>query len=1119
MKRNIIITVLVLIACCIQPALGQPGCPGIDAGPNQVVSCASPCTTLNATYLATGLTSTYSATSIPYSPPFAFNNGTPIIVNIDDTWSSAITLPFNFCFYGTAYNQIIVGSNGLISFDVSGAGGYCNWSFTDACPSANLPLNAIFGVYEDIDPTHQGLVNWQFAGTYPCRMLVVSYYQVPYYGDQNSVNTAHCQGQSLYATSQIVLYESTNVIEVYVKDKEICTDWNSGNGLIGIQNSTGTLGIAAPGRNTSQWTAHNEAWRFTPNGPANYTVTWWNGSTQIGTGASVMVCPSLPTTYTAQIEYDVCSGNNVIVTDQATVTVTSSLTVTATPSISNICPGGNVSITASASNPNTTYQWSGGAGTGSTVNVSPAGTTTYTVTGTDNNGCQGVALATVNVNPGPVITVSPASPTVCYGTPVTITASGAINYIWSPSTGLSGTSGSTVIANPTSSITYTLSGIDSITTCSGSVLIPFMVIPLPVINAGPDTTICNSGAAQLHGSGGLIYQWSPSTGLSDPNIANPIATPAVTTTYILTASAANGSILLNGDFQQGNVGFYSDYTYSATVNNESYYYITPNPNSWHGMFSACPDHTTGTGNMMVVNGSSTPNTSVWCETVNVTPNTDYAFSCWLESVYSISPAILQFSINGVLLGTPFNASSTVCQWNQFYSLWNSGSNTTATICIVNQNTALSGNDFAIDDISFSPLCEGSDSVTVTVANPTSSTSSTDVYCYNGSDGTATVTMIGGMSPYYYIWSTSPVQNTQTATGLSSGIYMVTVTDGVGCVVYDTVSIGEPTELVVDLTGTTPALCFGGSTGSATVSVSGGTIPYSYAWSYTSSTGPTAVGFPAGNYFVTVTDDNNCQVIVPFSISQPPQLVLNMTPQDEGCLNNCDGSILAGVSGGIPPYSYQWSSTSSTANQIDNLCAGNYSLTVTDSNNCTVSINETIGTNTFIEALADAFPPTGVVPLTVNFHFSGSGATTYQWNFGDGDSSYLENPTHVYTADGIYTVTLTVNSGYPDFCEEVYTIVITVILPSTIFVPNIATPNNDGSNDVFKVKSQSLAIEQMTIFNRWGRKVFAWDGVGGSWDCKTESGGEYASGTYFWVLYARGNDGIEYNLNGTLTVLR
>lgn len=103
---------------------------------------------------------------------------------------------------------------------------------------------------------------------------------------------------------------------------------------------------------------------------------------------------------------------------------------------------------------------------------------------------------------------------------------------------------------------------------------------------------------------------------------------------------------------------------------------------------------------MIINGSSDPNTSVWCSTVSISPNTDYIFSAWICSVHPNNPAELQFSINGNLLGSTFNAPSAVNQWSQFYTLWNSGSNSSATICIVNQNTAATGNDFGIDDISF-----------------------------------------------------------------------------------------------------------------------------------------------------------------------------------------------------------------------------------------------------------------------------------------------------------------------------------------------------------------------------------------------------------------------------------
>lgn len=1107
MKKLLIL--LISGSSLLMPGLvsGQPGCPGIDAGSNQTVTCATPCATLNANPLATGLTNTYSVSSIPYNPPYPYSTGTPISVGTDDVWSSLITLPFTFCFYGNSYTQIVAGSNGVISFNAAYASGYCPYSFSVSCPSASLPLNAIFGVYHDIDPAVGGNMYYAILGTYPCRTFVVNYNNIPMYS---------CT--SIRATHQIVLYESTNVIEVYIANKPLCSGWNSGNAIVGIQDAAGTTGITAPGRNTTPtWTASNEAWRFTPAGAPNYSVTWWNGGTQIATGTSVQVCPTTTTTYTAQVEYQTCFGTPVIETDQVTITSNNTLSVSVNPVSTNSCPGDPVNLSASSNDPTTTYEWSN-TQTGSSISVNPTVTTSYTVTGTASNGCQSVAISTVNVYSGSTITVTPSAPGICQGGSVTMTASNGSNFTWSPATGLSGTSGPVVTATPSASITYTVSGNNN-NGCPDFALVPFNVIPSPLISAGADTTICTGGSAQLEGSGGLIYNWSPATGLSATDIANPVATPAVNTTYTLTAYAANGSVLANGDFESGNTGFTSSYIYSPTIYNENYYYITNNPQSWHPGFNTCPDHTTGSGNMMVINGSNVPNTDLWCTTVSVVPNTDYAFSCWLQSVHPTSPAILQFSINGSLFGPVFNANPVACIWDQFYEVWNSGSNTTATICIVNQNTTLSGNDFAIDDISFSPLCPGTDYVTVSISNPSASTTVTDAACYNGSDGTATANLTGGVSPYTYVWSTSPAQTGQTATGLSAGSYSVTVTDDAGCTASSTASVGEPTELLFNLVSTSPALCFGGSTGSASVTASGATPPYSYAWSYGSSTGPNAGGFPAGNYSVTVTDDNNCTASIPFTITQPPVISIILDALDEGCLGSCTGSLSASVSGGHPPYFYQWSGSSSVSPSISNLCAGNYTVSVTDSNGCLMTQSGIVGTNTLIDADASAFPLVGLIPLDVNFSYDGYGAGLYFWDFGDGSTSTLMNPEHTYTDDGTFTITLTVSSGAPDSCVDVFTFTIMAYRPSSIFIPNIATPNDDGINDDFLVKSESLQEEQMVIYNRWGRKVFEWNEIGGKWDCKKENGGDIANGTYFFVFYARGNDGVEYNKNGTLTILK
>lgn len=243
------------------------------------------------------------------------------------------------------------------------------------------------------------------------------------------------------------------------------------------------------------------------------------------------------------------------------------------------------------------------------------------------------------------------------------------------------------------------------------------------VNAGDDVWLCAPPSpAELNGSidgDFLNFTWSPTTGMSGANTLNPTVTVTGNATYVLTGRAVdlNLNLIVNGDFESGNTGFTSDYMYSpGNLVPEGVYNVLTNPQDDHPGFAPCPDHTSGSGNMMVINGSGTPNQNVWCQTVNVQPNTQYAFSAWVATVVAASPALLQFSINGNTIGPIFNAPNSTCNWVNFYQLWNSGANSTATICIVNQNTVLGGNDFALDDIVFSPVCTVTDTVQVFVVN-------------------------------------------------------------------------------------------------------------------------------------------------------------------------------------------------------------------------------------------------------------------------------------------------------------------------------------------------------------------------------------------------------------------
>ena len=245
------------------------------------------------------------------------------------------------------------------------------------------------------------------------------------------------------------------------------------------------------------------------------------------------------------------------------------------------------------------------------------------------------------------------------------------------------------------------------------------------LDAGPDQFICEPDIVQLDGEadGDVLFTlWTPSTGLSDPDILDPTADVTNTITYTLTGwgiDPNNPNIIINGDFENGNTGFSSDYVYvqdQPVIQTEMVpagtYTIIDNPFLVHEAWAECEDHTPGTGDqMMLINGELALQ-NFWCQTVNVLPGTYYNVEAWVSSVHPTSPAVLQFSINGTPIGPIISAPSQLCEWIPFNALWNAGSNTTAEICIINLNTTEFGNDFALDDISMVALCEVSDEVTI-----------------------------------------------------------------------------------------------------------------------------------------------------------------------------------------------------------------------------------------------------------------------------------------------------------------------------------------------------------------------------------------------------------------------
>lgn len=248
------------------------------------------------------------------------------------------------------------------------------------------------------------------------------------------------------------------------------------------------------------------------------------------------------------------------------------------------------------------------------------------------------------------------------------------------------------------------------------------------VDAGPDLVICAPGGeVVLEGAvtGNVVsVEWTPHNGLNNPFILQPTADISGPASYTLTAFGIDpdaSNLVVNGDFEAGNSGFTSDYTYLADMPgfqelDEGEYSVLPNPYDVHGGFTPCVDHTSGGGNMMVINGAADFQ-NVWCQEIEVSPDSWYNVAAWVASVHPTSPAILQFSINGNNIGPVVNAPFFPCVWTPFNGQWYSGSSTTATMCILNQNTTLLGNDFALDDISMVELCMMEDEMSIALTDP------------------------------------------------------------------------------------------------------------------------------------------------------------------------------------------------------------------------------------------------------------------------------------------------------------------------------------------------------------------------------------------------------------------
>lgn len=280
-------------------------------------------------------------------------------------------------------------------------------------------------------------------------------------------------------------------------------------------------------------------------------------------------------------------------------------------------------------------------------------------------------------------------------------------------------------------------------------------------------------------------------------------------------------------------------------------------------------------------------------------------------------------------------------------------------------------------------CTYSDQSAVT--SPTSlslNTSSTNVTCFGGTNGTAMTIPIGGTTPYVYKWSDPAGQTTSKATGLGTGKYYVTVTDGGSCIAIDSVTITSPPQLSGTVQ-TLATLCFGSKDGSATINAFGGKQPFQYTWSDMGATIAMRNDLAAGMYNVTVTDANGCTLeLNNITISSPATASISLSATDVSCFGGKDGTTTANANGGSGNWIYKWNDVLQQDLQTASfLVAGTYTVTATDAKGCTiidsVKVNEPneIIVTSKVDNVSCFGGSDGQISLTAN---GGNGALTYTW---------------------------------------------------------------------------------------------------------------------------------------------
>jgi hypothetical protein len=692
---------------------------------------------------------------------------------------------------------------------------------------------------------------------------------------------------------------------------------------------------------------------ITAGGTPAYAYSISGGAAIDVLGNATNLCSGI--TYTITVtDANNCTGTTTIqlnAPNAPTISINTTTPVSCVPG----CDGTATTITVGGT-PVYAYSISGGAAIdalGNATNLCSG--ITYTITVTDANNCTGTTTIQLTAPNAPTIsintTTAPTCVPGCDGTATTITVGGTPAYVYS----ISGGAAIDALGNATNlcdGITYTITVTD-INGCTGTTTIQLTAPNAPTITINTTTAPtcvpgCDGTATTITAGGTPAFVYSISGGAAIDALGNATNLCAGTV-YTITVTDANGC------------------TGTTTIQ-----LTAPNAPTISINTTTAPTCVPGCdGTATTITAGGTPAyaysisggaaidalgnaTNLCAGTVYTITVTDANGCTGTTTIQLTAPNAPTISINTTTAptcvpGCDGTATTTTVGGTPAYVYSISGG---ATIDALGNATNLCAGTVYTITVTDANGCTGTTTIQLTTpASPTVSiTSQTNVSCFGVCDGTLTVSGNGGVLPYSFTISPAGAQGPiGTFTGLCAGAYVVTITDANGCTGTVNATITEPNLLTIAVTAFTNVTVFGGNDGTITTLAAGGTPGYVY----TINPNPVgAVQAPAGNftnliagcYTITVTDANGCTATTSQCITEPPIGILTAVATNESCFGACDGTITSSITGGVAPFNFVLTpgNIGNATGFYTNLCAGTYTVTVTDANNNTTSTTATVG---------------------------------------------------------------------------------------------------------------------------------------------------------------------------------